>query len=99
MLNRSKLVERLAGIGREQLVQHAPDCVQRQRTGRKLQLASRRHDVRALAGMEDERVSIGANNGGQERIYERHNFPKGVSRSPGFSVERRRYFIVKTTPC
>ena len=99
MLHGADFVERLARLGWQQLVEHPFHRVQGERARRKLFLAGGSDDVGALARMKDERVSIGANDCGQQRGYERHSSPKGVSRSPGFSVEVLRYFIVKTTPC
>src|SRR5688572_14602421 len=86
VLNRAEVVERLSRLRRQQLGDHPGHRLESQRTRGNLGLSGWRNDIRALARMEDERVTVRTNNRGQERGYERHN---------RFSAETARYFIVK----
>src|SRR5690349_5337981 len=76
VLHSADLVQRLTRLGRQQLVEHALDRVERERARSKLELPCRRDDVGTLPRVEDERVSVGTNDGGQQRLYEGHSSPK-----------------------
>jgi hypothetical protein len=66
VLDGADVVERLTRLDRQQLVEHPFDCIERKGTRRELYLARRSDNVRTLARMKDERVSVCPNNGGEE---------------------------------
>ena len=76
-LHCADLPERVPCVGRQQLVEHPFDRVEGEGPRRELQLTGGRDDVRALAGVQDQRVSIRTNDGCQQRGYERHNLSTG----------------------
>ena len=65
VLHGADLVQRLTRFGRQQLVEHSPDRVERERARGKLELPCRRDDVGTLSCVEDERISVGSNDGSQ----------------------------------
>ena len=82
VLHGANVVQYLARLEGQQLVEHPFHGFQGERTGRKVQVPCGGDDIRALARMKDERVPIGADDGGQQRVYKRHSSPTGISRSP-----------------
>lgn len=59
-LRRTEFVERALGFDRQQLVDDAAHGVESETTCREIDLADRRHDVRLVADMHDERFAVDA---------------------------------------
>ena len=61
-LRRTEFVERALGFEREQLIDDAAHGVESETTRREINLADRRHNVRLVADVHDERFAVDANN-------------------------------------
>jgi hypothetical protein len=66
LLDSAELCEGLLRSWRNQLPKNPRNRFEGQRARRQLHLSGRRNNVRTLANMQDERVPISTNNGGQQ---------------------------------
>lgn len=66
VLRRAEFVERALRFERQQLVDDAAHGVESETTCREVNLADRRHNVRLVADVHDERFAVDANDGLEE---------------------------------
>ena len=72
-LRRAEFVEGALRLGREQLIDDAAHGVESKTTRREIDLAGRRHNIRLVADVHDERFAVDANDRLEERGYEAHD--------------------------
>jgi hypothetical protein len=72
VFDRAHLAQRAQRVGREQLRQHALHGAEAEALLRELDWTAGGNDIRLLAHVQDEGITVTADDCGQERIYERH---------------------------
>jgi hypothetical protein len=72
VLDRTEFFQRFLRCRGNQLAQNPSDGLERKRPRRQLDLTRSRNHIRTLSDMQDERVAVGADDGGQQGFDEGH---------------------------